>query len=256
MKLLNTKTFALFLSAVAILSMSGCEGDGENGVASEKNLLTEGQPPIAQAGADRTIEKGDSVTLNGQDSYDPDGEIVSYVWSSEGLTKTGMIIDIDNPPVGTATVTLTVEDNDGNTDSDTVVITVVDDTSNQPPKAVAELRVDQPDNGTDPLHCNYNVNTNDLNITLDGSKSTDADGDTLSYVWVGKFAEDDQYTISIPNNTSVIAKTSLNTLCQECRERAGYEYKECKLIFNLDVSDGINPSDNAQAETSVFNEPQ
>ncbi|MBD3155742.1 MAG: hypothetical protein GF368_03750, partial [Candidatus Aenigmarchaeota archaeon] len=38
------------------------------------------QPPVAIAGPDQTVYEGESVTLNGYDSYDPDGYISGYQW--------------------------------------------------------------------------------------------------------------------------------------------------------------------------------
>ena len=247
MKLLNTKTFTLFLSAAAILSMSGCEGDGENGVASEKNLLTEGQPPIAQAGADRTIAKGDSVTLNGQDSYDPDGEIVSYVWSFGGLTKTGMIIDIDNPPVGTATVTLTVEDNDGNTDSDTVVITVVDDPTNLPPEAKATITPA----GDSPIMCSYG--SDDRTIVLDASASTDPEGQVLTFAWSGLMRGDEQVKEDIKEKDKAVTSIAVQDLCDRCANYATDDYAPitCTTEFNVAVTDDGGLEDDAPVQATV-----
>jgi len=84
--------------------------------------------PVAIAGADITITNPDnSVTLDGENSYDPDGSIISYNWSGEGLsssepsvTITGLVVDA----ITTLTYTLTVTDNDGNTSSDTIMVTV------------------------------------------------------------------------------------------------------------------------------------
>jgi len=88
------------------------------------------RPPTARAGADQTVidtdENGsEQVTLDGSDSNDPDGTILSWVWSdnlgdqiSDGEIVTATL------GVGTHTITLTVTDNEGATDTDTVIITV------------------------------------------------------------------------------------------------------------------------------------
>lgn len=36
--------------------------------------------PIADAGPDQEVKEGDQVTLTGTNSFDSDGEIVSYTW--------------------------------------------------------------------------------------------------------------------------------------------------------------------------------
>lgn len=87
-------------------------------------------PPIADAGADRTVTDSDNsgaeaVALNGAASSDPDGGgIVAYEWR-EGSTLLGTTVGISPVlPVGTHTLTLTVTDDEGATASDTVQVTV------------------------------------------------------------------------------------------------------------------------------------
>jgi subtilisin family serine protease/subtilase family serine protease len=85
--------------------------------------------PLANAGPDRTITDTDSdgsepVTLDGSGSSDSNGSIVSYEWFNgstsvaTGVTATLVL------PVGAHTFTLEVTDNQGERDTDSVVITV------------------------------------------------------------------------------------------------------------------------------------
>ncbi len=78
-------------------------------------------PPIANAGADMNAVVGITAFFDGSASADQDCDIVSYDWSN-GLNgvNPGKIY---NTP-GTYTVTLTVTDDEGATDSDDVVVTV------------------------------------------------------------------------------------------------------------------------------------
>ncbi|MBZ0292548.1 MAG: CSLREA domain-containing protein, partial [Anaerolineae bacterium] len=88
------------------------------------------QPPIADAGTDQTVTDSDgngyeSVNLHGSVSFDSDGTIASYTWrdSANQVVATGV-----NPTVqlavGVWDLTLTVVDDDGSEDVDTVTITV------------------------------------------------------------------------------------------------------------------------------------
>ena len=99
-------------------------------VDAEKAALPTGnQPPVADAGLDQTVIDADgddkeAVTLDGSGSYDPDGTSLSYMWTEEGNQLSTGVSFTHDFAVGTHTVTLTVTDNDGATDSDEVIITV------------------------------------------------------------------------------------------------------------------------------------
>jgi len=130
--------------------------------------------PIANAGPDQSVEKNTSYTLDGSSSSDPDGDALTYLWTAPaGITLSSNSVarpTFTIPPITTATnltFTLTVSDSKLNSQPDQVVITLKQ--SNQAPEAKAG--VDQSiDEGT--------------LVTLDGSASTDPDGDPLIYSWV------------------------------------------------------------------------
>ncbi len=79
------------------------------------------QAPVANAGADITVEPGQQVTLNAGSSSDVDGSIVSYNWSN-GLS--GQVVTTSFATEGTYSINLTVTDNEGATATDSVIITV------------------------------------------------------------------------------------------------------------------------------------
>jgi len=102
-------------------------------------------PPSADAGKNRQVTSGDSVTLDGSNSRDSDGNIVSYSWVSKDSS-------ISLSPTRTATTTfiapvmsistdykfeLTVKDNDGASSIDTVMIKVLP--RNEAPMAKASI---------------------------------------------------------------------------------------------------------------------
>ncbi|MET0498832.1 MAG: autotransporter domain-containing protein [Steroidobacteraceae bacterium] len=138
-----------------------------------------GVAPVANAGPDQTVADtdrlpGEDVTLTAGASQDADGSILSYQWSNAagqqiatGVNPVVRLID------GESVVTLLVTDNQGNTASDSVLVTVAASAATLPiANAGADRRI--PD-------------TDDLpgeNVTLDGSASTDSDGVIVTYQWL------------------------------------------------------------------------
>ncbi|RJP93989.1 MAG: hypothetical protein C4518_04675 [Desulfobacteraceae bacterium] len=89
-------------------------------------------PPNANAGSDQTVPYGATVQLNGSASTDPENKIVSYQWMASGgninptLTGASTATPSFTAPSksGWVLYQLTVTDNGGLSDTDTVKITV------------------------------------------------------------------------------------------------------------------------------------
>jgi hypothetical protein len=144
----------------------------------EVRALIGNPSPVANAGPDQSADDAggdgaESFTLDGSGSSDPNGSIVSYEWR-DGPTLLGSTAFVAATlSVGVHNVILTVTDNEGETASDAVVITVVSTQGNQPPIAVAG-----------PAQAVTDVDNDGVElITLDGSGSFDPDGAIVSYQW-------------------------------------------------------------------------
>ncbi|MCI0551037.1 MAG: PKD domain-containing protein, partial [Anaerolineae bacterium] len=88
-----------------------------------------GQALVADAGAKQTVTDVDdsgfeSVTLNGSGSTDGNGTIISYIWRENGSQIATGVNPTVNLAVGWHLITLTVTDNLGATDTETVIIIV------------------------------------------------------------------------------------------------------------------------------------
>lgn len=102
--------------------------------------------PVPDAGPDQTVEctspSGTEVQLDGSGSSDPDGDALTHTWTGPfvegGGTVTGETPTV-TLPLGTHTITLTVDDGE-DSDTDEVVITVEDTT---PPEISLALLTDE-----------------------------------------------------------------------------------------------------------------
>ncbi|MFM9909763.1 MAG: PKD domain-containing protein [Chitinophagaceae bacterium] len=155
--------------------------------------------PLAKAGADISINlPTNSVSVNGYNSYDPDGIIVSYNWSKiSGPVQ----YNISNVSDGATTITnlaqgsyqfrLLVTDNSGSTGMDTVMVTVLPGAA-PPPNSLAPIAKAGP---------NFSLTLPTNTGTLNGYNSYDPDGIIVSYNW-SKIAGPAQYNISNVSNGS------------------------------------------------------
>jgi len=89
--------------------------------------------PLADAGLDQTVVQGTTVYLDAGGSTTPDGEIVGYEWEIEGPNsvtppdcRTCEQTQFVATEEGTYTVSMTITDDEGATDTDTLYVTVVE----------------------------------------------------------------------------------------------------------------------------------
>ena len=110
--------FPLPFSIIFLLFLNAC-GGGSSG-NNENPPPTENIPPVANAGEDKIVPVNNTVNIIGSGS-DVDGTVVSYKWK-EGSTVLANTVAFNYTPttVGIHTLALSVTDNDGETDSDTM----------------------------------------------------------------------------------------------------------------------------------------
>ena len=134
--------------------------------------------PVANAGSNQTVQKGDVVTLDGSLSNDPKGEIISYLWTIHlkpsnssledgNLDQTSVKLNFQPDVGGVYELNLRVA-NSKRSVSDIVQIVVTASDNNSPPSA---------DAGTD-----HSVLAGD-SVSFEGSDSYDIDGYIVKYEW-------------------------------------------------------------------------
>lgn len=170
---------APYVAATTVLSFRLVVNDGYGASLPDFvdiSVASTNNPPVADAGDDRTAKAGSVVTLDGSHSFDPDGNaIASYEWTQASGPAVSLAPAANSaspsfmaPAAVGSTLVFELRVSDGKEwgTADTVTITVVE---NSQPVAVA---------GAD-----RSVAENTL-VVLDGSASFDNDaGDVLSYMW-------------------------------------------------------------------------
>lgn len=182
--------------------------------------------PSANAGTNQAVNEGDTVNLDGSASSDDMG-ISTFSWvqqsgSTVTLTEANTALPSFNAPAITSdevlVFQLTVTDTVGQTSTDTVQVTVVDDTS---PTANA---------GT-----NQSV-VEASSVNLDGSGSMDNEG-AVTYLWTQTFG----------TNVSLSSSTVVNPGFTAPDVSTGSD----TLIFQLVVSDSLGQNDIDTVQVTV-----
>lgn len=138
-----------------------------------------GSPPVADAGDDIEVplDLAGTIALSGSGSSDPDGDQLTYQWTlnsqPDGSSATlnndeEMNASITPDREGMYEITLSVDDGNHPPVQDNVSINVLPPTGGPPVANAGENQTVQ-------------VNTT---VTLDGSASSDPDGDELTYEWI------------------------------------------------------------------------
>ena len=89
------------------------------------------QKPNANAGENKEANVGESVIFDGSDSFDPDGDTLSFTWDfGDGTKASGNKVTHSYSKAGKYTVVLTVDDGRGGIDTDTVKVTILENEIN------------------------------------------------------------------------------------------------------------------------------
>ena len=173
----------LRVSFVALLTslLVACGGGGSAGCSAVLGILpgagcsTTNTAPVANAGVTQNVNVGSLVTLDGSGSRDINNQSLTYLWqmtavptgslaalSSATSAKPTMTADV----AGTYTVSLVV--NDGKANSPLTTVSVFASVNNSAPVAHAGA--------------NQSITVGNV-VNLDGTGSTDANRDALTYRW-------------------------------------------------------------------------
>jgi|GEM_PF-4326061 len=183
--------------------------------------------PMADAGMNMRVIGGTRITLDGSASSDPDGDRLDYIWTQ--ISGTQVQLNNDNSamaefiaPNENADLVFSLTVNDGELDSAPATVNVKVRTSAQNQSPIARAGEDR------------NAGAG-VTVVLDGSASSDPEGQSLSYLW----------TQVSGNSVNLNDPTSVNPSFQS-PTTAG------RLSFQLVVNDGVNDSAPDTVEINVL----
>ncbi len=102
---------------------SGGGSPGGGGLPTEDDLLN----PVARINAPSSGFTNQSISINASGSYDPDGEILSYIWSfGDGSNGSGFEVTHIYESAGEYRISLVVTDNDNLIDAAEMNISIID----------------------------------------------------------------------------------------------------------------------------------
>ncbi|MDH5900292.1 S8 family serine peptidase [Vibrio aestuarianus] len=211
--------------------------DGEKANDTVILTLTSGDAvnhkPVAEATVDKTeVVHGTSFTLSGSGSSDPDGDALTYRWRQID----GALVELGNNTRESITVNTDTLDNIDHALK--FKLTVSDGQASD--TSVVEINVSPNGGGNQAPVAKANVDHSSINhgetFRLNGRRSTDADGDTLTYLWEQVSGE--RVNLGDATQSRITVNTSsLNNVDQP-------------LTFKLTVSDGQD-TDSARVSVQV-----
>ncbi|MFN7931346.1 MAG: PKD domain-containing protein [Blastocatellia bacterium] len=173
-----TTTLGLGAHVITLTVQDGRGGTGTATAAVQVVLAASNHAPVAiiaplLSSVPAADASGATVTVNGAASNDPDNDPLTYSWAVDGQGAGQAAVMNLLLSVGTHTIVLTVQDGRGGVGTASAAIQVTPPIGNRPPTAVIA-----------PLPPTVSApNPAGIIIELDGTRSSDPDGDPLTYIW-------------------------------------------------------------------------
>jgi len=159
-------------------------------------------PPVSIIKGTNAGFPGESLQFDGSESYDPDGQIYTYSWTfGDGASAQGRTVSHTYTNSGTYTVSLTVTDDKGTSDSSSTKITILK--PNIPPELDLNLAISPGE-----LTIGLTVSVNDVDgdsVTCsinwdDGSLPTSFEGNNDQHTFSHTYPAYSNYNIIVTGN--------------------------------------------------------
>lgn len=211
----------LSIAGIALLTLTGCGGGGGGGGASNPPApVVPNVAPIANSGANQTVNSGAIVTLNGLASSDADGSVAGYGWTQTNGTPAISLLNASSsqpsftaPTLTTAstlTFSLVVTDNDGAASAPATVQVTVNPVL--PGNAVITGRVTferVPFRSTSPFGLDY---ANPVQRPARAVRVRALNATTQSELATATTNTEGDYSLVVPDNTSVVLQVLAHML--------------------------------------------
>ena len=178
--------------------------DADNSVTSITHtiIVTDNDAPTADAGPDQTVVVGNEVTFNGSSSSD-NIDILSYSWdfnATDGITEdaTGETSTYTYSTLGTYTVTLTVTDGAGNNNSDTLIVTVIEEADTI---HIASINMSNDTKSAGPNVFTWALAT----VTVVNSSGSPVSGAQVTGIWSNLTSDSDTATTGTEGKVTVLS---------------------------------------------------
>ncbi|MBF0197433.1 MAG: hypothetical protein HQL32_06970 [Planctomycetes bacterium] len=222
----NPTFVAPYVNDIVVFELTVSDGKLGSTDTVEIEIVSINSPPVANAGMNQRVNPGDLITVNGSQSSDPEGSDLTYQWTQKSGPEVTISSSTDVSPSfiapdvgGTIVLGLMVYDGVLYSLEDSISITVL--STNRAPDADAGL--------------DQTVNNGDL-VTLDGSSSSDPDGDSLTYSWTQVSGSSVTLSSSTSMNPTFAVPSDADT-----------------LVFSLVVNDGkVNSSADSVTVSVLF----
>lgn len=196
-----------YVFELTVTDNKGATGMDQVTVTVNPKPVLPNQAPVANAGSNLTITApANSISLNGNSSFDPDGTISAYSWREVSGPSTSAISGANTATPGVSELVvgqyvfeLTVTDNDGATAKDQVIVTV------NPP--VAKVNQSPTANAGADATVILPVDT----YVLDASLSTDPDGTISAYQWQEVYGPTTATSSPMDNSKITVANLQIGT---------------------------------------------
>lgn len=181
----SAQTFSATTTSTSSSTSSTVIGTSTSTSSTTSTTTGGNQPPVAEAGPNKSLAVGQLGTFDGRASFDPDGTIVAWLWNfgDGGNWGNTSIEQRAYSAPGTYTVTLYVQDNAGAWSADTLQVTV----GGAVTTTTTSTSTTTSTNGSNQLPVANAGPDKSLAVgqvgTFDGRASFDPDGVIVSYLW-------------------------------------------------------------------------